>query len=34
MVEGKECIVASSNDLLKDDRVAELYLGRFVKERT
>jgi branched-chain amino acid transport system ATP-binding protein len=28
MVEGKERIVASSQDLLKDGRVAELYLGR------
>ncbi len=28
MGEGKERMVASSQDLLKDHRVAELYLGR------
>jgi branched-chain amino acid transport system ATP-binding protein len=28
LVEGKERIVASSSDLLNDDRIAELYLGR------
>jgi branched-chain amino acid transport system ATP-binding protein len=31
LVEGKERIVAGSSDLLNDDRVAELYLGRRVK---
>ena len=39
LVEGKERIVARSSELLGDDRVAELYLGRrvgkpFVKEQT
>ncbi|MGA7409640.1 MAG: ABC transporter ATP-binding protein [Bryobacteraceae bacterium] len=39
LVEGKERIVARSSELLTDDRVAELYLGRrtaksFVKEQT
>lgn len=39
LVEGKERIVARSSELLNDDRVAELYLGRrtgkpFVKEQT
>jgi branched-chain amino acid transport system ATP-binding protein len=39
VVEGKERIVAPSSELLNDDRVAELYLGRrtgktFVKEQT
>jgi len=39
LVEGKERIVARSSDLLNDDRIAELYLGRrtgkkFVKEQT
>jgi branched-chain amino acid transport system ATP-binding protein len=38
LVEGKERIVARSSELLNDDRVAELYLGRrtgkpFVKEQ-
>jgi branched-chain amino acid transport system ATP-binding protein len=28
LVEGKERIVAASSDLLNDDRIAELYLGR------
>ncbi len=32
LVEGKERIVARSSDLLQDDRVAELYLGRRLRE--
>jgi branched-chain amino acid transport system ATP-binding protein len=28
LIEGKERIVARSSDLLNDDRIAELYLGR------
>jgi branched-chain amino acid transport system ATP-binding protein len=34
LVEGKERIVARSSDLLNDARVAELYLGRYARERT
>jgi len=33
MLEGKERIVAPSADLLNDERVTELYLGRFARER-
>jgi branched-chain amino acid transport system ATP-binding protein len=34
LVEGKERIVARSSDLFNDARVAELYLGRYARERT
>jgi branched-chain amino acid transport system ATP-binding protein len=33
LVEGKERIVASSADLLKDERIAALYLGRKIAKR-
>jgi branched-chain amino acid transport system ATP-binding protein len=32
LVEGKERIVAASSELLQDDRVAELYLGRYLNQ--
>jgi branched-chain amino acid transport system ATP-binding protein len=34
LVEGKERIIAASSELLHDDRVGELYLGRYVMRRT
>jgi len=32
LVEGKERIVAASSELLQDNRVAELYLGRYLNQ--